>query len=229
MPELVPHQHEQLALGAVILGGIAALVFGFAYLGNAIEEPLRLKPRTFELQAERESREQAELRTKDTDQDGLVDYEEIYVWNTSAYLPDTDSDGYSDAVEINSGNDPNCPRGRTCANAATGSASLEAAGSAAIAPLGGLIPPTAAAQLFGTEEGFGNLNQVLGSLPPDQIREFLIQNGVPKEKLDPLDDATLQALYLQSVEQAFEALRTRAQVEAETGATTEAGTGTETP
>lgn len=54
------------------------------------------------------------LRTKDTDGDGINDYEELNVYKTSPYLEDSDSDGYSDGSEIESNNNPNCPNGKDC-------------------------------------------------------------------------------------------------------------------
>lgn len=55
-----------------------------------------------------------DLRSQDTDGDGLSDYDELNVYKTSPYLEDSDSDGYSDKNEIDSGNDPNCPQGQDC-------------------------------------------------------------------------------------------------------------------
>ncbi|MBU4217319.1 hypothetical protein L6270_02480 [Candidatus Parcubacteria bacterium] len=52
--------------------------------------------------------------TKDTDGDGLTDYNELNTYKTSPYLEDSDSDGFSDKVEIDSGKDPNCPTGAIC-------------------------------------------------------------------------------------------------------------------
>jgi hypothetical protein len=40
----------------------------------------------------------AELQTKDTDNDSLTDFEELYVHNTSPYLADSDSDTVTDPV-----------------------------------------------------------------------------------------------------------------------------------
>ena len=54
------------------------------------------------------------LQTKDSDNDDLSDYDEINVYKTSAYLEDTDSDGYKDKQEIDTGHDPNCPNGQNC-------------------------------------------------------------------------------------------------------------------
>ena len=53
-------------------------------------------------------------RTKDTDNDGLSDWDELYVHKTSPYIEDSDSDGYTDGQEVGKGDDPNCPRGQNC-------------------------------------------------------------------------------------------------------------------
>ncbi len=54
------------------------------------------------------------LKNRDTDGDGLSDYDEIYVYHTSPYLEDSDSDGLSDQQEVKQGTDPNCPQGKDC-------------------------------------------------------------------------------------------------------------------
>ena len=40
------------------------------------------------------------LKTKDTDEDGINDFDELYVYETSVYLADSDSDGIDDGEEI---------------------------------------------------------------------------------------------------------------------------------
>lgn len=54
------------------------------------------------------------LLGRDTDGDSLLDYDEVNVYNTSPYLADSDSDGYTDQAEIQSGHNPNCPANETC-------------------------------------------------------------------------------------------------------------------
>lgn len=54
------------------------------------------------------------LVDKDTDNDGLSDFDELQVYGTSPYLADSDSDGIDDRVEILAGGDPNCPEGEEC-------------------------------------------------------------------------------------------------------------------
>lgn len=53
-------------------------------------------------------------QNKDTDTDGLSDYDEFYVYNTSPYLQDTDTDGLADKIELSSGSDPLCASGQDC-------------------------------------------------------------------------------------------------------------------
>ncbi|MEA3464228.1 MAG: hypothetical protein U9R14_04120 [Patescibacteria group bacterium] len=54
------------------------------------------------------------LKNKDTDGDGLSDWDELYFYNTSPYLEDSDSDGFIDKQEVDNDQDPNCPAGRDC-------------------------------------------------------------------------------------------------------------------
>ena len=50
---------------------------------------------------------EAQLKTMDTDRDGLSDYDEIFVFHTDPNKPDSDGDGYTDSHEIEHGFDPN--------------------------------------------------------------------------------------------------------------------------
>lgn len=122
------------------------------------------------------------LQGKDTDGDGLSDYDETYVYKTSPYLKDTDSDGFADKTEIDTGNNPNCPAGQNCglpeANTNTNSSSSP------------ILPDTS------------GINQILsGSLTADQIRAMLLQSGVAQAELDKIDDATLLQLYQQALKE----------------------------
>lgn len=47
------------------------------------------------------------LYAKDSDSDGLADFEEYYIWKTNSYNNDSDSDGYSDKTEISNKYNPN--------------------------------------------------------------------------------------------------------------------------
>ncbi len=109
-----------------------------------------------------------ELQTRDTDEDTLSDYEELYLYGTSPYLADSDSDGVSDAVEISQETDPNCPKGQICGRVETN-----------------------------TNSSVANTNQAIieGDISADQLREALKQSGASASVVDNLDDATLQQAY----------------------------------
>ena len=96
---------------------IFAVGLGFLQIRNTIYAPF-----AFDDTAESplanvvSTEEQQTLRLKsiDTDNDGLYDYDEIYLYQTSPYIEDTDSDGVSDAREIETSTDPLCPKGEVC-------------------------------------------------------------------------------------------------------------------
>lgn len=99
-------------LGIIFLGG-------WYFKTQVLEKPLAIDVPDYlkeQLAGTEQNSEQviADLKTKDTDQDGLTDYQEIYQFHTSIFLADTDSDGYTDSEEANSGNDPLCPTGEKC-------------------------------------------------------------------------------------------------------------------
>jgi len=48
-----------------------------------------------------------QLKNQDSDKDGLSDYDELYIYHTDPYNPDTDGDGYTDGYEVANGYDPN--------------------------------------------------------------------------------------------------------------------------
>ena len=49
------------------------------------------------------------LKATDTDKDTLSDYNEIYVYKTDPFNPDTDGDGFKDGAEVKNGYNPNGP------------------------------------------------------------------------------------------------------------------------
>ncbi len=113
----------------------------------------------------------ADLKSKDTDQDGLNDYQEVYQFHTSMFLPDTDSDGFSDYQEANSGNDPLCPTGEDCN----------------ILRL--ITPNTKLAEVV--EDVALDPNLTLQQATLNQLRSFLVENGLPQAEIDALTDEEL--------------------------------------
>jgi len=173
---------HKLVYGAVTVMGVFALALGLLRLGNAVSSPFERKGNKPPSAEETARLAREALKGKDTDRDGLSDYDETFLYRTSAYIEDTDSDGFSDSQEVESGNDPNCPQGRDCVGGALGSG--EAAGSASLAPT--IAPPG------------DDLQAALqtGITPnPQALRDALRNVGIPAETLDRIPDTELMKLY----------------------------------
>lgn len=117
------------------------------------------------------------LRLKDTDNDGLNDYDELNVYMTSPYLDDTDSDGFKDGKEIANGNNPNCAAGAACEI----DSPLESA----------------------TEEGDDGIaiTDVMPAVYAEtdiaEIRKAFIESGYEAEKINKLSDNEVYQGYLE--------------------------------
>lgn len=118
------------------------------------------------------------LRYRDTDTDGLNDFDELYVYGTSPYLADTDSDGISDKQEIDRGANPLCPTGRDCTNPIVSGEGV---------PSGQVVPTT----IVGAEAPVAPLDVVQILRDPKQLRPLLVQAGMKKELLDKVSDAEI--------------------------------------
>lgn len=133
---------------------------------------------------EQEAENINKMKTTDTDGDGLSDYDETYIYGTSIYLADSDSDGFSDKQEIDSGNDPNCPAGQTCPKADGGTATTAA-------PSAGLV-----------NTATGGMSGLLsGQATADEVRNALRQAGMSDTELSKLDDKTLMELYTETLKE----------------------------
>lgn len=105
--ELTPELRVGFSL--VIVSGILAVVLGTFYIVRSVNRPFDISYEgpLFLTEAQKRSLEMERQKARDTDSDGLSDYDELYVYGTSPYLRDTDGDGFFDLSEIESGNDPN--------------------------------------------------------------------------------------------------------------------------
>lgn len=125
------------------------------------------------------------LKQKDTDSDGLSDYDEIYIYKTSPYLEDTDGDGFSDKKEIDGGHDPNCPGSDDCFGG--GEANIN--GGQAVTGL-----PANQQEIIARQQALSN--QLLsGQASAEAIRAALLQGGMPQETLSQISDEEIVALY----------------------------------
>lgn len=118
------------------------------------------------------------LRFRDTDGDSLNDFDELYIYGTSPYLADTDSDGLADKQEIDRGGNPLCPTGRDCNNPIISGEGVESA----------LTVSTTVADASAAPKP-PDILRILRD--PKQLRPLLVQSGMKKEVLDAISDADL--------------------------------------
>ncbi len=117
------------------------------------------------------------LREKDTDGDGLTDYDEFYIYKTSPYIADSDSDGLPDKEEIDAGNDPNCPIGKNCSRTTIANTN------------------TTEVLVNGVQVGEGTTTSNSGDLTADELRQILRDAGASEEQLSQISDEDLLATY----------------------------------
>jgi hypothetical protein len=140
-----------------------------------------------------EEQEIQRLQQIDTDRDGLSNYDELYFYETSQYLPDTDSDGLTDKQEIDAGTNPLCPEGQICTTADEDGTA--AADPDSIAP--DLIPDGGATEIVSPaiNQGFENSGEnPLGSVvqDPEAIRTLLLTTGgLSEEQVAAFSDRDL--------------------------------------
>mgnify|MGYP002725828836 CR=1 FL=1 len=197
---------QKVAFLLLLFLGIGGIILGFRSFGSNLSRPFDLQiaeyaGEVFLTSSEQSDLEKEEQKTKDTDEDGLSDYDELYVFKTSPYLSDTDSDGFDDYTEVYSNNDPTCPIGTDCESVA---ASLEGAGSGTTAEeiLETFSPTTGSEDLSVYEELVGSdisseqdVVQYFESMSLEETRELLLEAGLSQEQLDQISDEMLQELF----------------------------------
>lgn len=126
------------------------------------------------------------LRSKDTDQDTLNDYEELYLYRTSPYLADTDGDTLSDSLEIKQGTDPLCAEGKVCGNEEL---------SVDLAKKKQLLEQLSNAgdSLEAWQSSVRGLD--LENIPADVLRQALLDGGMDELELNELSDEDLLVMY----------------------------------
>jgi len=159
---------------------IAFLVLSFFQLRNNLYRPYALTNAVPDVLIKEKFSDPTEaLHYRDTDRDGLNDFEEIYVYGTSAYLEDTDSDGVKDKEEILQGRNPLCAEGTSCdkQNAETLPSQ--------ILEIWIKNPDSTSSSLFNSEIYLDN---------PAELKKLLIASGVSAEMLKDLTDDELKEI-----------------------------------
>lgn len=190
-----PHKLDKgQRIGVALLICITVLLVGvsiFQFKSNIFAYGRRVKSDDLASMdpATRAKNEEAALKASDTDSDGLSDFDELAVYHSSPYMKDTDSDGAGDGEEVRRGTSPICPEGKDClfnslvANAQASSTVPSAQTSV------DLLKPSPDAQ------------PLPQTFTITQIREALIENGVPKDQVDAMKDEELMQLVKEAQEE----------------------------
>ncbi|MFA6918647.1 MAG: hypothetical protein WC244_00840 [Patescibacteria group bacterium] len=164
-------KRERVNSVVILVVCVFALFFGYYQLASNINNPFSfLVKGNSALSTETDPQQEAinALKAQDTDSDGLSDYDESYVYNTSPYLTDSDGDGINDGQEVKQGTDPNCPEGKTC----FGNGSSVSTSSAGTVPTFQASPPT----------------QSTPQINISDIRKILVQSGLTQAEVDAMTD-----------------------------------------
>ncbi len=162
------HLTKVLLIGVGIFG-LAVLILGAWLIKNSILTPFRVKisEEDRQLAASISTQLADELKQKDTDGDKLNDYDETYLYSSSIYLADTDSDGINDQQEVSAGTDPNCRPDENCK-------SIRLVG-----------PDTKISDLF---PQFSPTDLTIKEKSLSQFRQVLIESGMEAETVNGFDD-----------------------------------------
>jgi hypothetical protein len=224
-------REQKISAGILAVCGLIALTLSVERLNASIRDPFTISREKLE-SAKRTldainpgQRESEEARRRDTDGDGLSDYDEQNVFQTSPYLRDTDGDGAPDNVELALSQNPNCAEGETCA-----SGLIDVSGLATSTPFLFSKTPSSGDELFasfqrGVNASKASIASETGSTSTDveqglvrdpaEIRRVLLESGqVDTALVQKLTDAQLLELYDAAVVQSA-----KTKVETETGIT----------
>jgi hypothetical protein len=178
MAEPTTRYSKEQKIGIVLLSSfvLLAVTLGLIQMRNTLYKPFALNNSIPPMLGQEVNTVDA-LRYRDTDMDGLTDYDELYVYLTSPYLADSDSDGITDKQELESGKNPNCAEGKDCM------ASYIDEGTS-------LQPKADVPALF--DISAMSVEDFLTQ--PAQMRESLLQSGMDKALVDQLTDEELTAI-----------------------------------
>ena len=215
-------REQKTGLGMVVGFGSLALVFGVFFLWKHIAAPFVISyvgPK-FLTGDEKQQQEMEALKKQDTDTDGLDDYSELYIYRTSPYLKDSDSDGTEDKTEISQGEDPNCAPNMPCAAAAADAVRLETLRDSFV---GNGTDESAAPSAPEAAASPTDIANMLSQMTTEQIRALLIQSGGDAATIDALSDEQLRTALAQALTQLEVDEGIAADQATDSGVTAEAG------
>lgn len=224
MPQTPLTGQQKLGLSVFVVIGIATLFLGIMQIKKNVASPfVRNTDIKFRTPEEIEKANEDRLKALDTDGDSVNDFDELYVFRTSPYLEDSDSDGEPDGKEIAANSDPNCPKGKTCrqpklesgAGSSTGSGTASGSSSGSDSPTGGTATSGVGSNVTPQQveaatdialqsiiATFGDPTKLtkeaaqakIAAMTSDELHTFLRSIGVPDEAMAKTDDATLKRM-----------------------------------
>ncbi len=193
-------KNQKIAVIFLSIFGIFVIIFWGIQLKNNISNPFDYESLATEESGNNDGatcdgpqcfNEDAELRLKDTDDDGLSDWNELNIYKTSPYLEDSDSDGFNDKDEIDNDKDPNCPYGQDCKEFSNTDIN---SGDTVDDLLPGLYPDTGNIEIEpGQEQKLQDVLSGLGDV--SSLRQLLLDSGMNPEDLNQISDEDLMASY----------------------------------
>lgn len=205
-PTKILQTEQKIAFVLLIFLGFGGIIFGFRSFGSQLYRPIQLQMAKYYTGADVVSADNPDLKIaeeqkkKDSDHDGISDYDELYVYKTSPYLIDSDSDGIDDKTEVFGGTDPNCPKGKDCGSGAetANTAPTSADGVVGAIPGNEGILQSGQIKLQNKDE----IQNFFKSATIQEIRAALIQAGAPKEEVDKVSDTDLKKMFEQGISKA---------------------------
>lgn len=183
----LPRQ-QKVAVVSLSIVAVGILVIWFWQNTSRINSPFHASDAEI-AQAEKTAKEtlaaEEAAKNKDTDNDGITDYNETNVYKTSPYLEDTDGDGINDGEEIRLDKDPLCAEGSTCSligNSGTAITSTSTATSTFETPAENVDQTLIIKALSGEGDA-------------DTMRQILLQGGANPDQVKILSDDDLMSMY----------------------------------
>ncbi len=193
-----------VAMFVVIIGirGIRSTIYGADYKEKKAGKSIDYS----NLEQDYKANANIEIKLTDTDGDELTDWDELNVYNTSPYIPDSDSDGILDGVEVQNNLDPTCHNQKVCDGLDQVQESTVTSEDALSNEVDAATQAKIQAVVKQFDKGFGSANNIkidVNNLPsevknitnPDDLRRILEKQGMSKAILEMLSNEDLMKTY----------------------------------
>ncbi len=190
-------QEQRVSFVLILTVGALSLIMGTLFIVRNVHKPFDLSYEgpLFLTSSQQRAVEIEEQKNKDTDGDGLTDYDELYVHQTSPYLKDTDGDGFFDDVELANGKDPNVSSTSADINITSDidNGLVDTTGSL-LGNSGFTVPTVDQIDSAATPIDPENIT-------PAQLRQALLEQGATAEQVNAISDEELLNQYYQLLEE----------------------------